>query len=232
MQGSITRSGVVRAENLVHGSDQQGCSPGRPAVMITDHVPAVRVSPDHAWQIPASYRGLVARAPRRAASSQIVIFGTSATATQPQSRNPRQSPESAPEPEIWARARFQLPLTGGRPRRRQQLFFIAKGRREGSITGRFRGPNFPRREGAEGLFRPDFRAVIAAGDGATIMVEWHGYGRAYPAGRRPIVGALFHLADREPYRRLNDVVCVRIGEVRAPAIQASPDPILSSMSLS
>ena len=36
------------------------------------------------------------------------------------------------------------------------------------------------------------------------MVEWHGYGRAYPPGRRQIVGAVFHLADREPYRRLND----------------------------
>jgi hypothetical protein len=33
----------VRAENSVHGSDQQGCSPSRPAVMITDHVPAVYV---------------------------------------------------------------------------------------------------------------------------------------------------------------------------------------------
>jgi Bacterial regulatory proteins, luxR family len=38
----------VRAENLVHGYDQQGCSPGRPAVMITDHVPAVRIPPDYA----------------------------------------------------------------------------------------------------------------------------------------------------------------------------------------
>ena len=37
---------AVRAENLVHGSDQQSCSSGRPAVMITDHVPAVRVPPD------------------------------------------------------------------------------------------------------------------------------------------------------------------------------------------
>jgi hypothetical protein len=36
-------SGLVRAENLVHGSDQHGCSSGRPAVMISDHVPAVRV---------------------------------------------------------------------------------------------------------------------------------------------------------------------------------------------
>src|SRR5260370_36695778 len=38
---------LVRTENLVHGSDQQGCDPGRPAVMITAHVPAVRVPPDH-----------------------------------------------------------------------------------------------------------------------------------------------------------------------------------------
>ena len=41
------RRGTVRAEKVVHGSDQQGCSPGRPAEMITDHVPAVRVPPDH-----------------------------------------------------------------------------------------------------------------------------------------------------------------------------------------
>ena len=38
----------MRAENLIHGSDQQSCSPGAPPVMITDHVPAVRVPPDHA----------------------------------------------------------------------------------------------------------------------------------------------------------------------------------------
>ena len=57
-------------------------------------------------------------------------------------------------------------------------------------------------------FRPDFRTVIEAGDGAVIMVEWHGYGRAYPPGRRQIVGAVFRLADREPCRRLNHAVCV------------------------
>ena len=38
----------VRAENPVHGSDQHSCSPMRPAVMITDHVPEVRLPPDHA----------------------------------------------------------------------------------------------------------------------------------------------------------------------------------------
>jgi hypothetical protein len=42
------RAGPVRAENPVRGSDQQGCSPGAPAVRITDHVPAVRVPPDYA----------------------------------------------------------------------------------------------------------------------------------------------------------------------------------------
>ena len=34
---------AVRAENRIHGSDEQGWSPGAPSVMITDHVPAVRV---------------------------------------------------------------------------------------------------------------------------------------------------------------------------------------------
>jgi hypothetical protein len=47
----------VRAENLVRGSGQQGCSPGQSAVMITVHVPAVRVPPDY-----ASRRGAAAPA--------------------------------------------------------------------------------------------------------------------------------------------------------------------------
>ena len=113
-------------------------------------------------------------------------------------------------PESWA-----VGLDGGW----QQMFFIAEGRCEGMVTGRFRGANFPRKEGAAGPFRPDFRAVIETDDGAVIMVEWHGYGRAYPPERRQIVGSVFHQADREPHSRLNDAVCVSIGEVRAPADQ-------------
>jgi hypothetical protein len=46
--------------------------------------------------------------------------------------------------------------------------------------------------GPQGPFRRDFRAVIEAEDRAVIMVEWHCYGRAYPTGRRQIVGAVFH----------------------------------------
>src|SRR5258706_8783426 len=45
---------TVRAENPVHGSNQQSCSPSRPAVMITGHVPAVRLPPHHAGRLIAA----------------------------------------------------------------------------------------------------------------------------------------------------------------------------------
>jgi hypothetical protein len=96
----------------------------------------------------------------------------------------------------------------------EQHFYIAEGRCEGVLSGRFRGANFPLRR-SDGTFRPDFRAVIETDDGATVMLEWHGYGRAYPVGRRQIVGAVFHLSEDGRYGRLNDVVCVSVGEVRA-----------------
>ena len=37
----------VRAENPIRGCEQRSCDVGDPAVMITDHVPAVRRPPDH-----------------------------------------------------------------------------------------------------------------------------------------------------------------------------------------
>jgi hypothetical protein len=98
----------------------------------------------------------------------------------------------------------------------EQHFYVAEGRCEGRISGRFRGANYPQRHG-DGTFRPDFRAVIETDDGAIIMFEWHGYGRAYPVGRRQVVGAIFHASDDERYQRLNDVVCMCAGEVRASA---------------
>ena len=54
----------------------------------------------------------------------------------------------------------------------------------------------------------------------------HGYGRAYPPGRRQIVGAIFHLSDAEQYRGLNDTVCVCIGEVRTQEDPDQPEPDL------
>ena len=97
----------------------------------------------------------------------------------------------------------------------EQHLFLAEGRCEGSITGRFRGANFPRRRTETGPFRPDFRAVIETDDGATIMFELHGYGRAYPVGNRQVVGTATHVSGDERYRWLNDVVCALAGEVRA-----------------
>jgi hypothetical protein len=78
-------------------------------------------------------------------------------------------------PEGWA-----VELEGGW----EQHLYLAEGRCEGSISGRFRGTNFPQRRTPEGPFRPDLRAVIET--------------------------------DYERYRRLNDVVCVCVGEVRKP----------------
>ena len=110
----------------------------------------------------------------------------------------------------------------------EQHLYLAEGRCEGSVTGRFRGANFPQRRTARGPFVPDFRAVIETDDGATIMFESHGYGRAYPPGRRQIVGSVLHASDSERYRRLNDVVCVCVGEVRAAEdpSQESPDLVM------
>ncbi len=122
-------------------------------------------------------------------------------------------------PESWA-----VELEGGW----EQHLMLAEGRCEGSIRGRFRGANFPRRRTATGPFRPDFRAVIDTDDGATIMFEWHGYGRAYPIGRRQIVGSVFHLSDSDRYLRLNDAVCVCVGEVACAkgSHQQSPDLVI------
>jgi len=46
---------------------------------------------------------------------------------------------------------------------------------------------------------------------------------------RQIAGSVFHLADREPYRRLNNAVCVCAGEVRAPGDPAQAGHEWSSM---
>jgi hypothetical protein len=76
-------------------------------------------------------------------------------------------------PESW-----MVELEGGW----EQHLFLAEGRCEGPISGRFRGANFPQRRTAAGPFRPDFRAAIDTDDGATILVEWHGYGPRLPTG--------------------------------------------------
>jgi sugar lactone lactonase YvrE len=94
-----------------------------------------------------------------------------------------------------------------------QYLFFAEGRAEGTLAGTFRGANHPRRR-ADGTFLPDFQAVIETDDGAVVLVDLRGYGRAYPPERREVVGTCTHLSEDDRYRRLNDVVCVCTGDVR------------------
>jgi hypothetical protein len=95
-----------------------------------------------------------------------------------------------------------------------RFLFIAEGSCEGHLTGRLRGVNLPRRRG-DGTFQPDFHGAIDTDDGATLLFDLYGYGRAYPPGRRQIVASMVHVTDAPAYAWLNDVVCAVTGEVRA-----------------
>lgn len=103
----------------------------------------------------------------------------------------------------------------------EQHFYFAEGRVEGLISGTFRGSNHPRKR-PDGPFVMNMNGFIETDDGALIILEYHGYGRSYPAGRRQVVGAAFHFSDHSTYKRLNDSVCVIAGEVRRPAPPPTP----------
>jgi len=74
--------------------------------------------------------------------------------------------------------------------------------------------NHPRSR-TDGTFTPNFHGVIETEDGATILFDHQGYGRAYPLSNRQIVATGTHLSSDERYKWLNDVVCVGTGEVRS-----------------
>ena len=93
-----------------------------------------------------------------------------------------------------------------------QHFFLAEGRCEGRLNGRFLGANHPHRR-SDGTFLPNFQGVIETDDGARILFDYRGYGRAYPARRRQIVASATHLSEDEGYRWLNDSLSVGVGEV-------------------
>lgn len=98
-----------------------------------------------------------------------------------------------------------------------QSFLIAEGRCEGSVEGRYRGANFPRRR-PDGTTAPDFRGVLETDDGATILFAWSGLGRRAVGGGLELVGSMTHVSDDERYRWLNDRVCAIAG-----AVQPRPD---------
>ena len=63
--------------------------------------------------------------------------------------------------------------------------------------------------------RLEFQGVIQAEDGAEVLFDYCGYGRAYPAGKRQIVVSATHLSEDERYRWLNDSLSLGVGEVRS-----------------
>jgi len=111
-------------------------------------------------------------------------------------------------PREWSVA---LERDGGRE---AEHFLLAEGRVDGRISGMLTGANHPHQR-ADGTFVPDFHGAIDTDDGAVILFTFRGYGRAYPVGRREIVGSMTHVSDDDRYRWLNDSVAVSTGEVRS-----------------
>ena len=106
---------------------------------------------------------------------------------------------------------WSVVVGGGAPE--SQHLFLAEGHCDGRISGTLRGVNHPRRRG-DGTYCPDYFGSIVTADGATVLFQCGGYGRAYPEGARQIVCWLTHVSEDPNYRWLNDVVCVGTGEVR------------------
>jgi hypothetical protein len=90
--------------------------------------------------------------------------------------------------------------------------YLAEGRCEGALAGRFRGLNHPRLR-PDDVYLPDFQGVIETEDGARIAFDLRGYGRPREYGREA-AGAVFHSTGDERYERLNDAVAVFTGESR------------------
>ena len=111
----------------------------------------------------------------------------------------------------------------------QQLFLLAEGVVSGTIEGRFYASNYPRRR-TDKTAVTDIRGAIETSDGAVILVDYRGYGRAHTpehdrvagAHRRQWVATAMHLSEDERYKRLNDAVCVGTGEVGPRTAGAAP----------
>jgi hypothetical protein len=110
---------------------------------------------------------------------------------------------------------WQVDLTGPAGTEEHHYYF-AEGRCEGAIAGRFRAGNHPRRR-TDRTVAMDMQGFIETDDGALVMIDYRGYGRAYPPGRRQVVGAAWHVTSHEKYHFLNDAICVISGEVRVPS---------------
>jgi len=125
---------------------------------------------------------------------------------------------------------WQINLTGKKGTE-EDHFYFAEGKRDGRISGRFRGSNHPHRRTDE-TFVMSLQGFIETDDFALIMLDYQGYGRSSDRSqelyklipksnpstkfRRQVVGFAKHATDSEKYRWLNDAVCAVAGEVRVP----------------
>lgn len=66
----------------------------------------------------------------------------------------------------------------------------------------------------------DMQGFIETEDGGVVVIDYQGYGRTHPVGRRQVVGSAWHYSDDPKHQRLNDAICVIAGEVRRPSDQA------------
>jgi len=83
--------------------------------------------------------------------------------------------------------------------------FLAEGRCEGALTGRFRGLNHPRLR-FDDVYLPNFQGVIETEDGARIAFDYRGYGRARDYGRE-VVGTAFHSTGDARYAHTSERRC-------------------------
>ena len=91
--------------------------------------------------------------------------------------------------------------------------FLAEGRVEGAVSGRFRGLNHARLR-SDDTYVPDFHGVIETDDGALLAFHLTGLARKVGYGRE-VTGTIVHSTGSERYARLNDAVCVLAGEAAA-----------------
>jgi uncharacterized protein DUF3237 len=117
-------------------------------------------------------------------------------------------------PQSWS---VELTGEGGTE---EQHFLYAEGRAEGRISGKFHATNFARRR-TDKTYLTAIYGVIETDDGAAIMLEYRGFGRAYrepyktqSPNRRQWVATATHVSQDPRYLWINDVVCVGTGEVR------------------
>lgn len=99
--------------------------------------------------------------------------------------------------------------------------FLAEGRCEGRLAGRFRAANVVHRR-ADGVWLPQFRGVIEAMSGAAILTEYAVLAVALRDGRMRITGTALRHCDDEEFAWLSRVLCLVAGEADPPPPPFSP----------